>query len=133
MDDLLHEMGKRISARRKELRWTQEVLAEKAGLTSQTISTAETGTKALRPENIARLCEVLGTSADYLLFGKISGMDLDVMMKNISGLPTEQYRYLESIVNSFIAAVKTSDNGRDDSSKGQTCIYRTESPVCTDY
>ena len=48
MDDLLHEMGKRISARRKELRWTQEVLAEKAGLTSQTISTAETGTKALR-------------------------------------------------------------------------------------
>ena len=46
MDDLLHEMGKRISARRKELRWTQEVLAEKAGLTSQTISTAETGTKA---------------------------------------------------------------------------------------
>lgn len=120
MDDLLHEMGKRISARRKELRLTQEELAEKAGLTSQTISTAETGTKALRPRNIVRLCEALDTSADYLLFGKISDMDLDMMMKNISGLPTEQYRYLESIVNSFIAAVKISDNGRDDSSEGQT-------------
>lgn len=74
MDKLVQEMGKRISARRKELRLTQEELAEKAGLTSQTISTVETGTKALRPENIARLCEALDTSADYLLFGKISDM-----------------------------------------------------------
>lgn len=53
MDKLVQEMGKRISARRKELRLTQEELAEKAGLTSQTISTAETGSKALRPENLS--------------------------------------------------------------------------------
>ena len=52
MDKLVQEMGKRISARRKELRLTQEELAEKAGLTSQTISTAETGSKALRPDTI---------------------------------------------------------------------------------
>lgn len=97
----------------------QEELAEKAGLTSQTISTAETGSKALRPENIARLCEALDTSADYLLFGEISDMDLGIMMKNISDLSPEQYRYLESIVNSFIAAVKTSNGGKDDSGKEQ--------------
>lgn len=119
MDKLVQEMGKRISARRKELRLTQEELAEKAGLTSQTISTAETGTKALRPENIARLCEALDTSADFLLFGKISDMDLGMMMKNISDLPPAQYRYLESIVNSFIAAVKTSNNDKGDSDKEQ--------------
>ena len=119
MDKLVQEMGKRISARRKELRLTQEELAEKAGLTSQTISTAETGSKALRPENIARLCEALDTSADYLLFGEISDMDLGIMMKNISDLSPEQYRYLESIVNSFIAAVKTSNNDKGDSDKEQ--------------
>ena len=119
MDKLVHEMGKRISARRKELRLTQEELAEKAGLTSQTISTAETGSKALRPENIARLCEALDTSADFLLFGKISDMDLGMMMKNISDLPPAQYRYLKSIVNSFIAAVKTSNNDKGDSDKEQ--------------
>ena len=56
MDDLLREMGKRISMRRKQLSLTQEELAEKAGLTSQTISTAETGSKALRPANIVKLC-----------------------------------------------------------------------------
>ena len=59
MDEFLGEMGKRISMRRKQLGLTQEKLAEKAGLTSQTISTAETGTKALRPWNIVKLCKPL--------------------------------------------------------------------------
>ena len=120
MDNLLKEMGKRISTRRKELRLTQEELAEKAGVTSQTISTAETGVKALRPCNIVKLCETLEISADYLLFGKVSDMDLGIMMKNISGLPSEQYRYLESIVNSFLAAVKVVNNSKDDSKTDQT-------------
>ncbi|RKI64550.1 XRE family transcriptional regulator [bacterium 1xD42-67] len=120
MDNLLKEMGKRISTRRKELRLTQEELAEKAGVTSQTISTAETGVKALRPWNIVKLCETLEISADYLLFGKVSDMDLGIMMKNISGLPSEQYRYLESIVNSFLAAVKVVNNSKDDSKTDQT-------------
>ena len=43
MDTLLHQMGERIMARRKQLRWTQEELAEAAGVTPQTISTAELG------------------------------------------------------------------------------------------
>lgn len=55
MDDLLLQMGARISTRRKQLKLTQEELAERAELTCQTISTAETGKKALRPENIIRL------------------------------------------------------------------------------
>ena len=39
---------------------TQEALAERAGMTSQTISTAELGKKALRPENIVKLSRALG-------------------------------------------------------------------------
>lgn len=45
MDDLLNQMGKRLVARRKQLRLTQEEIAERADLTTQTISTAETGKK----------------------------------------------------------------------------------------
>ena len=48
MDDLLNQMGKRLVARRKQLRLTQEEIAERTDLTTQTISTAETGKKALR-------------------------------------------------------------------------------------
>lgn len=49
IDDLLQKMGNRIISRRKQLQMTQEELAEAAGVTSQMISAAELGKKALRP------------------------------------------------------------------------------------
>lgn len=71
MDELLHQMGERIISRRKQLRLTQEELAEAAGVTPQTISTAELGKKALRPANIIKICSALDISPDYLLLGRI--------------------------------------------------------------
>ena len=105
MDDLLLQMGARISARRKQLKLTQEELAERADLTCQTISTAETGKKALRPENIIRLCAALDISTEYLLRGKISTEDTDLLSRKVSKLSPAQYRHLEDIINSYIAAV----------------------------
>lgn len=102
---LLKEMGQRLSARRKQLRLTQEEVAERADMTTQTISTAENGIKALRPENIIKLCGALKISADYLLFGTISSDDQSVLFSKVSQLSPAQYRHLEDIVNSFIAAV----------------------------
>jgi transcriptional regulator with XRE-family HTH domain len=116
MDEFLCEMGKRISKRRKELGMTQEDLAEKAGLTSQTVSTAETGAKALRPQNIVKLCRALDTSADYLLFGEISNVDLGILSEEIAALPPEQYRYWECITKSYLAAIKTGMRPIEDNS-----------------
>ncbi len=70
--DFLIEMGKRISARRKELRLTQEKLAEAMNVSLQTVSCIELGKKAIRPENLVNLCNVLDTTSDYILMGKIS-------------------------------------------------------------
>lgn len=50
MENLLKDMGKRIFDRRKQLNMTQETLAELAHVTPQTISTAELGQKAMRPQ-----------------------------------------------------------------------------------
>lgn len=63
-NDLLVQMGKRIPKRRSQLHMTQEELAERAGITPQTVSTAELGRKALRPENIVKICGALGISTD---------------------------------------------------------------------
>lgn len=76
-------------------------------MTTQTISTAETGKKALRPHNIVKLCRTLGISADYLLFGEISNCDVSLLCAKVSQLSSEQYHYLEDIIDSFIAAVNT--------------------------
>ena len=97
MENLLQEVGNRITARRKQLRMTQEELSEKSGVTSQTISNAELGKKGLRPENI---------SPDYLLLGKISDEDISILSKKVSALTPEQYRPLEDIIDSYIAALR---------------------------
>ena len=47
MSELLKEMGQRILERRKQLNMTQETLANLTHLTSQTISYAEMGQKAI--------------------------------------------------------------------------------------
>ncbi len=105
MDDLLNQIGSRILSRRKQLRMTQEELAEKAGITSQTVSSAELGKKALRPENIIRLCSALDISTDYLLLGETNASDHSILLSRISDLPPIQYRHLEDIINSFILAL----------------------------
>lgn len=105
MDDLLTQMGKRIYSRRKQLRLNQQQLAERANLTPQTISSAELGQKALRPENIIKICSALDISTDYLLLGKINASDSPLLMNRISELSPAQYHYLEDIINSYILAV----------------------------
>lgn len=106
MDNLLIQIGKRILDRRKQLDWTQEELAENADVTSQTISTAELGKKALRPENIIRISIALGVSTDYILRGIVTEADYDVLNQKYSVLTPRQYRHLEDIVDSYIAAVR---------------------------
>lgn len=105
METLLEEMGRRLTNRRKQLRMTQEEVAERAGLTCQTISTAETGRKALRPENIVKLCCALNISTDYLLLGSTTN-DISLLTSKIASLSPDEYRHLEDIIDSYIAAVQ---------------------------
>ena len=109
MDDLLKQVGYGILSRRKQLRMTQEELAEKAGITPQTVSSAELGKKALRPENIIRISSALGISTDYLLLGEINACDHSTLISKISNLSPIHYQHLEDIINSFIAALECQD------------------------
>ena len=112
-DNLLREMGNRIYDRRKQLRLTQESLAEAAGITPQTVSAAELGKKALRPENIINICSALDISPDYLLLGRISGEDKSLLIQKVSQLTPVQYHHLEDIIDSFIAVAIPTRDDRD--------------------
>ena len=117
-DYLLDQIGERIRQRRKQMYYTQSVLAEKTGLTSQTIASAEHGTKELRIENFANICQALEVSADYLLFGKSAPLDQFLFIEKASRLPEEQCRCLENIINSFITAMEAGNGyGRDTDNK----------------
>ena len=105
MDDLLTQIGQRIRKHRERSRLSQEQLAERADVSSQTISTAETGKKRLRVENIIKICEVLEISPDYLLLGEISPQDLIILSEKLSQLTPGQYRHLEDIIDSYISVL----------------------------
>ena len=96
---VLVEMGKRITERRKLQGLSQEELAEKADLTPQTISTAERGVKAIRPENLLNLSKALGVSADYLLTGEIIDKDICLIANSLNDKTPEQIRLIEQIIN----------------------------------
>lgn len=97
-DAFLVNMGLRIALRRKELRWTQEHLAEKMGVSLQTISNIELGKKAVRPENLAKLCTYLDVSADYILYGKRSPQLMGETIEKLSSLEPEAYRAVQDLV-----------------------------------
>lgn len=103
MDITLQQVGRRLYGRRKQLRMTQDELAEQADVTAQTISTAELGKKAMRADTIIRVCRALDISADYLLFGHISSQDLSILAQKVSQLSPDQYRHLEDAIDSFVA------------------------------
>lgn len=98
-DTFLMEMGARIASRRKELHMTQEQLADKIGVSLQTISCIELGKKAVRPENLANLCLQLDISADFILYGKRSKQQMTDTVEKLSSLPPEAYCTVQSVID----------------------------------
>lgn len=98
-DNVLADMGKRIFARRKELKMTQESLAEKVGLSFQSVSCIELGKKGVRPENLIKICNTLDVSADYLLFGKRDACEMSELSSKMSELSKEDYELVEKLVS----------------------------------
>lgn len=98
-DVFLVNMGVRIAQRRKELRLTQEQLAEKMGVSLQTISCIELGKKAIRPENLANLCTHLDITSDYILYGKRNNQQMNDTVAKLSTLDSEAYRTVQGLID----------------------------------
>ena len=99
IDICLVEIGNRITERRKGLGWTQEELAEKADLTPQFVSYAESGKRAMRPENLLKLSKALNVSADYLLTGDIVDKGMLILSDKMKNLTSSQVRIIENIID----------------------------------
>ena len=95
----LLEIGSRITERRKKLGMTQEMLAEKGDLTPQFVSYAESGKRAMRPENVIKLARALEVSVDYLLTGDIVDKDLLILSDKMRKLSPEMLRIVENIID----------------------------------
>lgn len=98
-NEFLKEMGQRIMVRRKSLRMTQEELAEKLGVSTQMISNLELGKKAIRPENLAKVCTVLELSADFILTGTDTKTAVDAVAEKLILLTAEELQMIRDIID----------------------------------
>jgi transcriptional regulator with XRE-family HTH domain len=62
-------VGERIKARRAELGWTQEQLAQKAGISKSFLSELENGKRRVSADNLLEIARTLSVSLDYLMTG----------------------------------------------------------------
>ena len=99
----LEEVGRRIMDRRKKLGLTQEALAERADLTTQFVSYAESGKRAMRPENLMKIASVLGVSTDYILTGDIIDKDQLLLAEKLGRLTASEVRSITIMVGSVAA------------------------------
>lgn len=99
----LQEIGQRIIERRKKLGLTQEALAEKGDMTTQFVSYAESGKRAMRPENLKKISIALEVSADYLLTGDLVDKDFLILSDKMRKLSPSQLRIIENIIDECVA------------------------------
>ena len=109
---LIKVIGKRVASRRRQLRLTQEQLAERADLSQQYIACLECGIRGLGAESIIKLSRALQVSSDYLLFGIANSEDFrrfDDMIQPLSG---KELLALEEMIQAFLKVCGNSE--RDD-------------------
>ena len=98
----MEEVGKRVMERRKQLGLTQEQLAERSEVTTQFVSYAESGKRAMRAENLMRIAAALEVSTDYILTGDIIDKDKLLLSEKLDKLTPAEVRLVEGIIDECI-------------------------------
>ena len=104
MDRLLINIGNRICARRRALGYTQEQIADMMDVSIQMISNLERGNKAIRIDNLLKICQILRVSTDYILTGEQSESELS---KKISQLSERDFQLVCQVVDFCIEKQNT--------------------------
>ncbi len=65
-------VGERIRKRRAELEWTQDQLAQKAGISKSFLSDLENGKRSVSADKLLDISRALGVSLDFLMTGEAS-------------------------------------------------------------
>lgn len=103
------DIGKRILELRKSMNMNKEQFSKLIGISGQYLGTVEAGVNGLSLTSLINLCEKTNTSADYILFGKKSITDeniINVFDKIDKSQIVPAFEVLESIAL-FIKAYET--------------------------
>ena len=95
------EIGMRIRAKREEVHWSRDTLAEKLDITPKFCSDIELGVKGFSLKTLCRLSEVLGVTTDYILFGS-NETDYDNIIRMLNKCNDHQLKQIEKLIQVFL-------------------------------
>ena len=98
-ENFLKNIGQRIFARRKAMGLTQDDLAEMIDVTPPMISNLEQGKKAIRPDNLAKVCKALDLSADFVLYGADTQTPVDIIADKLPYLTDEELQMINEMID----------------------------------
>ena len=102
-------IGKRISNARKAIRLTQTELSEKVGISEKYLSRIEGGKQVPSIVIIARICEIIGVSADKLLSLNQNTISNSSIHNEIADFSIDEQKQIIEIIK-IIKAIKINRN-----------------------
>ena len=100
--------GQAIQRIRKERGMTQEDLADKSGITSNTVSRIERGLLIPALPTLIDICNALGTSADSILAAYITAdtpIRWSLLAKKLNGLDADKQDKIETVLDCLIETI----------------------------
>lgn len=98
-------LGKRIREARIEKHYTQQQLAELAGIGQMYLGEIERGTKMPSLKSFIKIIETLDISADYVLRDELSSGEhyiYDEITKKLKGLSPKQRKAAADILDAYV-------------------------------
>ena len=102
--ELKKTLGQNVSVRRNSRGWTQEKLAEKAGVSKNTISDIESGDKFARAGTLIRLAKIFETEVYELL--KPDNISPDKTADAIAIYSEEVREAVDKIQSAYLESIK---------------------------
>lgn len=109
----LIQLGEQIRQKRKDSHLSQEIFAEKAGISVNTVSRIEGGQAAMSVEIFAKLVEVLDADANELLGRKPAGKDeiAEKIMLRIQRLKPREQKIVIQTMSALVDGMEGKDGG----------------------
>jgi len=74
-------------------------LLKKMDVSTQMISNLELGKKAIRPENLIKLCKALSISVDFILTGVTYSYNSDSLNNKLSKLNANELKIINDLID----------------------------------
>lgn len=107
-------MYRRIRKAREDLGYTREKFAELLDVSVSYMAEVERGRTGISVKMLMKICNVLGLSADYVLFGNERGEDA-LLQDRIKRLDSKYIPLLNDVISDLLAL---NDGGNEESNSG---------------